>query len=219
MPVAAGPQGLLYNTEEVVPAPDSWADLFDPAYAGRVSIDGGTWLTPIAETAAALGAENPMDLTDEQVEEAKRKLIESTPQFRAFTGSDSEKLNLFKGGEIVLADGGRLQRAAAAGRGRAGRVGRAAGGRPLVGLRARHHVEGEEHRRRLQAHQLLRLRAGAGDRRPERVRDRQLGALANVPAEVPRNGGPDAPSPTRSPRCSRRTSETWVRAWQEVQTG
>ena len=107
VPVAAGPQGLLYNTEEVVPAPDSWADLFDPAYAGRVSIDGGTWLTPIAETAAALGAENPMVLTDEQVEEAKQKLIESKSQFRAFTGSDSEKLNLFKGGEIVLADGGR----------------------------------------------------------------------------------------------------------------
>ena len=107
VPIAAGPQGLLYNTEEVVPAPDSWADLFDPAYEGRVSIDGGTWLTPIAETAAALGAENPMVLSDEQVEEAKQKLIDSKSQFRAFTGSDSEKLNLFKGGEIVLADGGR----------------------------------------------------------------------------------------------------------------
>jgi spermidine/putrescine-binding protein len=107
VPIAAGPQGLLYNTEEVVPPPDSWADLFDPAYEGRVSIDGGTWLTPIAETAAALGAENPMQLTDEQVEEAKQKLIDSKSQFRAFTGSDSEKLNLFKGGEIVLADGGR----------------------------------------------------------------------------------------------------------------
>jgi spermidine/putrescine transport system substrate-binding protein len=107
VPIAAGPQGLLYNTEEVVPAPDSWADLFDPAYEGRVSIDGGTWLTPIAETAAALGAENPMVLTDEQVEEAKQKLIDSKSQFRAFTGADTEKLNLFKGGEIVLADGGR----------------------------------------------------------------------------------------------------------------
>jgi spermidine/putrescine-binding protein len=107
VPVAAGPQGLLYNTDEVVPPPDSWADLFDPAYEGRVSIDGGTWLTPIAETAAALGAENPMKLTDEQVEEAKQKLIDAKSQFRAFTGSDSEKLNLFKGGEIVLADGGR----------------------------------------------------------------------------------------------------------------
>ena len=59
VPVAAGPQGLLYNTEEVVPPPDSWADLFDPAYAGRVSIDGGTWLTPIAETARGAGRRGP----------------------------------------------------------------------------------------------------------------------------------------------------------------
>ena len=59
VPVAAGPQGLLYDTEQVSPPPDSWADLFDPAYAGRVSIDGGTWLTPIAETAMALGDRRP----------------------------------------------------------------------------------------------------------------------------------------------------------------
>jgi spermidine/putrescine-binding protein len=107
VPVAAGPQGLLYDTEQVSPPPDSWADLFDPAYAGRVTIDGGTWLTPIAETAMALGVDDPMNLSDEQVAEAKQKLIDSREQFRAFTGSDSEKLNLFKAGEVVLADGGR----------------------------------------------------------------------------------------------------------------
>jgi spermidine/putrescine-binding protein len=108
VPVAAGPQGLLYNTEEVTPAPDSWAVLYDPRYAGRVSIDGGTWLTPIAETAMALGIPDPMNLTDEQVEQAKEKLEDGRSQFRSFTGSDSEKLNLFKGGEVVLADGGRF---------------------------------------------------------------------------------------------------------------
>ena len=108
VPVAAGPQGLLYNTEEVVPAADSWADLYDPAYEGRVSIDGGTWLTPIAETAMALGVTDPMNLTDEQVEAAKQKLIDSRSQFRSFSGSDAEKLNLFKGHEVVLADGGRF---------------------------------------------------------------------------------------------------------------
>jgi len=108
VPVAAGPQGLLYNTEEVTPAPDSWADLFDPKYSGRVSMDGGTWLTPIAEAAMALGIENPMSLTDEQVEQAKQKLLDTRSQFRAYTGSDSEKLNLFKAGEVVLADGGRF---------------------------------------------------------------------------------------------------------------
>jgi spermidine/putrescine-binding protein len=94
VPIAAGPQGILYNTEEVEPAPDSWADLYDAAYAGRVSIDGGTWLTPIAETAMALGMENPMALSDEQVEEVKQHLIENRDQFRSFSNSDSDKLNL-----------------------------------------------------------------------------------------------------------------------------
>jgi spermidine/putrescine-binding protein len=111
VPIAAGPQGILYNTEQVTPAPDSWADLYDPAYAGRVSIDGGTWLTPIAETALALGFEDPMNLTDEQVEEVKRYLLDHRDQFRSFSSSDSDKLNLFKGGEIVLADGGRYNAA------------------------------------------------------------------------------------------------------------
>ena len=111
VPIAAGPQGILYNTKEVRPAPDSWADLYDPAYAGRVAIDGGTWLTPIAETALALGIEDPMSLTDEQVEEVKQYLIEHRDQFRSFSSSDSEKLNLFKSGEVVLADGGRYNAA------------------------------------------------------------------------------------------------------------
>ena len=107
VPIAAGPQGLLYDTEQVDPPPTSWADLFDPAYRGRVSIDGGTWLTPIAETALALGIDNPMNLTDAEVEQVKEYLIAHRDQFRSFSDSDSDKLNLFKGGEIVLADGGR----------------------------------------------------------------------------------------------------------------
>ena len=111
VPIAAGPQGILYNTEEVKPAPTSWADLYDPAYAGRVSIDGGTWLTPIAETAMALGIEDPMNLSDDQVEQAKQHLIDNRDQFRSFSSSDSDKLNLFKSGEVVLADGGRFNAA------------------------------------------------------------------------------------------------------------
>lgn len=107
VPIAAGPQGLLYDTEQVDPPPSSWADLFDPAYRGRVSIDGGTWLTPIAETALALGIDDPMNLSDAEVEQVKEYLIAHRDQFRSFSDSDSDKLNLFKGGEIVLADGGR----------------------------------------------------------------------------------------------------------------
>ena len=107
VPIAAGPQGILYNTDEVDPPPDSWADLFDPEYAGRTTIDGGTWLTPLAEAAFAMGIENPMKMTDEQVEDAKQYLIDHRDQFRSYADSDSDKVNLFKSGEVVIADGGR----------------------------------------------------------------------------------------------------------------
>jgi spermidine/putrescine transport system substrate-binding protein len=107
VPIAAGPQGIIYNTEEVDDPPTSWADLFDPAYAGRVAIDGGTYLTPLAEAALAMGIENPMSMTDEQVEEAKAFLVDHRDDLRSFTESDADKFNLFKSGEIVIADGGR----------------------------------------------------------------------------------------------------------------
>ncbi len=107
VPIAAGPQGIIYNTEEVADPPTSWADLFDPAYAGRVSIDGGTWLTPLAEAAMAIGIADPMAMSDEQVEEAKAYLLEHRDQIRSLAESDADKFNLFKSGEVVIADGGR----------------------------------------------------------------------------------------------------------------
>lgn len=107
VPIAAGPQGIIYNTEEVTDPPTSWADLFDPAYAGRASLDGGTWLTPLAEAAMARGISDPMKMSDEQVEQARDFLIEHRDQFRSFSESDADKFNLFKSGEIVIADGGR----------------------------------------------------------------------------------------------------------------
>jgi spermidine/putrescine-binding protein len=107
VPIAAGPQGIIYNSTEVTDPPDSWADLFDPAYEGRASIDGGSWLTPLAEAALAMGIEDPMAMTDQQVEEAKQFLIDHRDQFRSYAESDADKFNLFKTGEVVIADGGR----------------------------------------------------------------------------------------------------------------
>ena len=107
VPIAAGPQGIVYNTEEVSDPPTSWADLFDEKYAGEVAIDGATWLTPIAQAGLAMGIEDPMSMSDEEVTAAKDFLIERRDNFRSFVGSDADKVNLFKSGEIVISDGGR----------------------------------------------------------------------------------------------------------------
>jgi spermidine/putrescine-binding protein len=107
VPASAGPQGLIVNTDEV-PVGDarSYQALFDPAFAGDVALEA-TPLTAIGETALALGLDDPMNLSDAEVEQAKEYLLDHRDQFRAFADSDASMVNLFKSGEAVIADGGR----------------------------------------------------------------------------------------------------------------
>jgi spermidine/putrescine transport system substrate-binding protein len=106
VPASAGPHGLIVNTEEIDGAVDSYQALFDPANAGQVALEA-TPLTAISAAALALGLDDPMNLTDEEVEQAKQHLLENRDNFRAFAESDSSMVNLFKSGEVVVADGGR----------------------------------------------------------------------------------------------------------------
>jgi spermidine/putrescine-binding protein len=106
VPASAGPHGLIVNTEEIPEGVDSYSALFDDAYAGNVALEA-TPLTAIAVSALALGYDDPANLSDEQVEEAKQQLLDARDNFRAFAESDSSMVNLFKSGEVVLADGGR----------------------------------------------------------------------------------------------------------------
>ena len=105
VPASAGPHGLIVNTEELEGI-DSYQALFDSANAGQVALEA-TPLTAIAAAALALGLDDPMNLTDEEVEQAKQHLLENRDNFRAFAESDASMVNLFKSGEVLLADGGR----------------------------------------------------------------------------------------------------------------
>jgi spermidine/putrescine transport system substrate-binding protein len=107
VPASAGPHGLIVNTE-AIPTRDvrSYRALFDPAYAGNAALEA-TPLTAIAVAALALGLDDPMNLSDAEVEEARDYLIDHRDQFRAFADSDASMVNLFKSGEAVIADGGR----------------------------------------------------------------------------------------------------------------
>jgi spermidine/putrescine-binding protein len=106
VPASAGPHGLIVDTEGTEGEVDSYQALFDPANAGRVALEA-TPLTAIAAAAMAIGLDDPMNLTDEEVEQAKQHLLDNRDNFRAFAESDSSMVNLFKSGEVVLADGGR----------------------------------------------------------------------------------------------------------------
>lgn len=98
---AWGPNVLVYNTDEVSPAPKSWDILFDPAYAGKVTIPDNP--ITIADVALWLGMDDPYDLSDAQLALVKDKLLELRPSIRKFWTTAGELANLFQSGEVVVA--------------------------------------------------------------------------------------------------------------------
>jgi spermidine/putrescine-binding protein len=108
VPTQAGAVGIIYDKDEFPDGVDTWDTLFDDEYSGRAALDGGYWLTPFAIVALANGSTDPMNLSDEEVAEARDELIELRDNhFRAFARSDADMGNMFKSGEIVISDGGR----------------------------------------------------------------------------------------------------------------
>lgn len=106
VPLSAGLEGLVYNTEEVPEGIDQLADIFDPQFAGRATIHGNYALLPIAEGALALGIEDPFAMDADQLEQTKNYLLEHKDQFRSLWSSDSDLVNLFKSGEVVVGTAG-----------------------------------------------------------------------------------------------------------------
>ena len=109
VPLSAGPQGVIYNTEEVPEGIDSYADLYDPEFAGRTALEGDYALPPIAVTALSLGIEDPMNMSEDDLAKVGDYMEEHRDQFRALWRSDSDLVNLFKSGEVVVSDGNTAQ--------------------------------------------------------------------------------------------------------------
>ena len=106
VPLSAGLEGLVYNTEEVPGGIDELTDLWSPDYSGRSTIQGSYALPAIAEAALAIGIKDPMNMDPSELERAKQYLIDNADQFRTLWGSDSDLVNLFKSGEVVVAAAG-----------------------------------------------------------------------------------------------------------------
>jgi spermidine/putrescine-binding protein len=108
VPFVWGPNPLLYDTTAFAQPPDSWNILWDPKYKGKISV----WdeLSTIYMTAQVLGFDKPdpgqiYNLSDEQLEAVKKKLIELKPNIRKIWVTGGELTNLFQNHEIVLAMG------------------------------------------------------------------------------------------------------------------
>jgi spermidine/putrescine transport system substrate-binding protein len=104
VPVDAGTSGIVYNADVVTTPPDSWADLFDPQYAGRAGMEDIA-VTALMIAALTNGIDDPINMDSAQIEQMKQFLIDHKSQFRTFWKGDAAVKSLFKSGEIVISSG------------------------------------------------------------------------------------------------------------------
>ncbi len=108
VPFVWGPNPLLYDTNAFPKAPESWSDLWNPKLKGKISL----WdeLSSVYMAAQVLGYDKPdpiqlYNLSDEQLEAVKKKLIELKPNVRKYWTTGGELTNLFQNHEITAAMG------------------------------------------------------------------------------------------------------------------
>jgi spermidine/putrescine transport system substrate-binding protein len=108
VPFTWGPNPLIYDTTAFPQPPDSWKVLWDPKYRGKISV----WdeLSTVYMTAQILGYDKPdpyqiYNLSDEQLDAVRKKLLELKPNIRKMWATGGELTNLFQNHEVVAAMG------------------------------------------------------------------------------------------------------------------
>ncbi len=108
VPFMWGPDPIIYDTTVFHEPPDSWNVMWDPKYKGKISV----WddLSTVYMAAQVLGFDKPdpsqlYNLSDEQLDAVKKKLLELKPNIRKIWSTGGELTNLFQSHEIVIAMG------------------------------------------------------------------------------------------------------------------
>jgi len=108
VPFMWGPDPLIYDTTVFTTPPASWNVLWDAKYKGKISV----WddLSTVYMAAQVLGYDQPSpdqlyNLSDEQLEAVKKKLLELKPNVRKLWSTGGELTNLFQNHEVVAAMG------------------------------------------------------------------------------------------------------------------
>jgi len=102
VPFVWGSIPFMYRTDMIPEAPTSLAALWDPQYAGKVSL----WddKSSIYVAARHNGDMNIYDLDDAQMEAAKQALIEQKPLIKKYWGTAGELIDLFASGEVWISN-------------------------------------------------------------------------------------------------------------------
>jgi putative spermidine/putrescine transport system substrate-binding protein/spermidine/putrescine transport system substrate-binding protein len=108
VPFMWGPNPLLYDTSMFKKPPETWSALWDPKWKGKISV----WddLSTMYMAAQVLGYDQPdpshlYNLSDAELANVKKKLLELKPSVRKFWSTGGELTNLFQNHEIAAAMG------------------------------------------------------------------------------------------------------------------
>jgi putative spermidine/putrescine transport system substrate-binding protein/spermidine/putrescine transport system substrate-binding protein len=108
-PWAFGPNPLIYDTTKVTTAPQSWNDLWDKKYKGKLSLQDD--IATLWMVAQALGMDDPNDrshiynLSDEELGKVKAKMLELKPNVRKYWATAGDMTQLFQNKEVVAGEG------------------------------------------------------------------------------------------------------------------
>lgn len=99
VPYGWGIVRIIADAKAVDPATDSLGFLWDPKYAGKISV----WddIETIYMTARFLGFKDAYNLSDEELEQVKAKLIEMKPNVRKYWFTTAEMGSLMAADEVV----------------------------------------------------------------------------------------------------------------------
>lgn len=92
-PFGWSPVVIAYNPKYVQPDPDSWEVLWDPKYKGRVAMEQQPF-DVMGYMAKALGFKEAFRMTPEQLEQAKKALIDLMPNVLKFMEQQAEAVTL-----------------------------------------------------------------------------------------------------------------------------
>ena len=99
--MAWGSLGLIYDREVFPDGVDSWEALWDPANAGRVlSLDDAN--NNVTNAAIILGLDEPFNLSDDDFEAVKQKLIDQKQNLISYYAGFEEGANMWENSEAAL---------------------------------------------------------------------------------------------------------------------
>ncbi|MEW5990317.1 MAG: ABC transporter substrate-binding protein [Chloroflexota bacterium] len=109
IPHGRGSNLLMWRTDEVTPAPTSWAEMFDPSspYAGKISVyDAPIYIADAAvvlmSTRPELGITNPYALDETQFQAAVDLLKAQKPAIGQYWVDYTKQMDAFRAGDAVV---------------------------------------------------------------------------------------------------------------------